>query len=321
MNAKSLQILCILAMSLTFNLSSQTEGYVNNQGTNIFYIDYGPEENEPILLVQGLGGQLTFWPEELISVLKDNGFRPIVYDNRDVGLSDGFQDYGRPNFIWNYFKFYTGLPLKSAYSLADMASDGIAVINNLQLEEIHLLAMSMGGMITQRMVADNSERFKSYVLIASMARTPDLQTGPKGELKKLIEDRSFRTQTIDERLERSLKMYKILGTPGLEINEEEFKKSALLNINRSSNETGFTRQLIAILADKDRYKEVQSITTPTLVIHGRLDPLIPFEEGKKTADMIEGSQFLPVDIMSHLIDEPVLEIIDEPLIEFLQKNS
>ena len=253
--------------------------------------------------------------------MQNNGFRPIVYDNRDVGLSDGFEEYGRPNFIWNYVKFYTGLPLKSAYSLADMASDGIAVLDDLELAQSHLLAMSMGGMITQRMVADNRERFKSYVLIASMARTPDLQTGPKGELKRLIEDRSFREQTVEERLDRSLKMYKILGTPGTDINEEEFKKNALFNIERSSNETGFTRQLIAILADKDRYDEVRSIKIPTLVIHGRLDPLIPFEEGKKTAEMIPNSQFLPVDIMSHLIDEPVLKIIEDPLVNFLAENS
>ena len=116
-------------------------------------------------------------------------------------------------------------------------------------------------------------------------------------------------------------MYKILGTPGNEINEEEFKRNALLNIQRSSNESGFTRQLIAILADRDRYEEVRSITTPTLVIHGRLDPLIPFEEGKKTADMIANSKFLPVDIMSHLIDKPVLEIIEEPLVTFLVENN
>jgi len=321
MNKTFLIFSTFLLAFMSFSLFAKTENYANNEGIEIFYVDYGPNDHEPILLVQGLGGQLTFWPDELISLLQENGFRPIVYDNRDVGLSDGFEEYGRPNFIWNYIKFYTGLPLKSAYSLADMASDGIAVLDDLELTESHLLAMSMGGMITQRMVADNSDRFKSYVLIASMARTPDLQTGPKGELKKLIEDRSFREQTIEERLDRSLKMYKILGTPGTEINEEEFKKNALMNIERSSNETGFTRQLIAILADRDRYDEVRSINIPTLVIHGKLDPLIPFEEGKKTADMIPNSQFLPVDIMSHLIDEPVLEIIEEPLVKFLSENN
>ena len=75
------------------------------------------------------------------------------------------------------------------------------------------------------------------------------------------------------------------------------------------------------MADKDRYDEVQSITTPTLVIHGKLDPLIPYEEGKKTADLIPNSSFLSVDFMSHLIDEPVMEYIEEPLVNFLVENS
>ena len=169
----------ILILSLfSISVFSQNENYVDNNGVKIFYVDYGPSKNEPILLVQGLGGQLTFWPQELITILQENGFRPIVYDNRDVGLSENFKEYGRPNFVWNYTKFYLGLPLKSAYTLADMASDGIAILDDLNIEKTHLLAQSMGGMITQIMVADNKDRFKSYVLIASMARTPDLETAP-----------------------------------------------------------------------------------------------------------------------------------------------
>ena len=85
MKSKFKQIIFLIFSLLSSALFSDTEGYVNNKGTKIFYIDYGPANNEPILLVQGLGGQLTFWPDELINLLKVNGFRPIVYDNRDVG--------------------------------------------------------------------------------------------------------------------------------------------------------------------------------------------------------------------------------------------
>ena len=312
----------ILILSLfSISVFSQNENYVDNNGVKIFYVDYGPSKNEPILLVQGLGGQLTFWPQELITTLQENGFRPIVYDNRDVGLSENFKEYGRPNFVWNYTKFYLGLPLKSAYTLSDMASDGIAILDDLNIEKTHLLAQSMGGMITQRMVADNKDRFKSYVLIASMARTPDLETAPRGELRRLIEDRSFKNQTIDERVERSIEIFKILASPNAQFDEIRFREEVIKNINRSDNESGFSRQLIAILADKDRYDEVQSITTPTLVIHGKLDPLIPYEEGKKTADLIPNSSFLSVDFMSHLIDEPVMKYIEEPLVNFLAENS
>ena len=311
----------IILIILISAILESKEGYVDNDGVEIFYVDYGPIENEPILLVQGLGGQLTFWPDELITVLQDNGYRPIVYDNRDVGLSEDFKDYGKPNFIWNYIKFYLGLPLKSAYSLADMGSDGIAILNELNIEKTHILAQSMGGMISQRMVADNKNRFKSYVLIASMARTPDLKTAPKGELRRLIEDRSFGNQTLDGEVERSIKIFKILASPSAEIDEEKFRKEVIKNFNRSSNTEGFSRQLIAILADKDRYDEVQTIATPTLVIHGKLDPLIPYEEGKKTAELMPNSEFLSVDFMSHLIDKPVLDYIETPMVKFLDKNS
>ena len=315
------KILIIYLILFSSTIFSQNEDFVDNEGVKIFYVDYGPIENEPILLVQGLGGQLTFWPDELISVLQDNGYRPIVYDNRDVGLSEDFKDYGKPNFIWNYIKFYLGLPLRSAYSLADMGSDGIAILDELNIKKTHILAQSMGGMISQRMVADNKNRFKSYVLIASMARTPDLKTAPKGELRRLIEDRSFGNQTLDGEVERSIKIFKILASPNTEIDEDKFRKEVIKNFNRSSNTEGFSRQLIAILADKDRYDEVRTITTPTLVIHGKLDPLIPYEEGKKTAELIPNSEFLSVDFMSHLIDKPVLDYIETPMVNFLDKNS
>ena len=315
------KILIIYLILFSSTIFSQNEDFVDNEGVKIFYVDYGPIENEPILLVQGLGGQLTFWPDELISVLQDNGYRPIVYDNRDVGLSEDFKDYGKPNFILNYIKFYLGLPLRSAYSLADMGSDGIAILDELNIKKTHILAQSMGGMISQRMVADNKNRFKSYVLIASMARTPDLKTAPKGELRRLIEDRSFGNQTLDGEVKRSIKIFKILSSPNTEIDEEKFRKEVIKNFNRSSNTEGFSRQLIAILADKDRYDEVKTITTPTLVIHGKLDPLIPYEEGKKTAELMPNSEFLSVDFMSHLIDKPVLDYIETPMVNFLDKNS
>ena len=315
------KILVIYLILFSSTIFSQNEDFVDNEGVKIFYVDYGPIENEPILLVQGLGGQLTFWPDELISVLQDNGYRPIVYDNRDVGLSEDFKDYGKPNFVWNYIKFYLGLPMRSAYSLADMGSDGIAILDELNIKKTHILAQSMGGMISQRMVADNKNRFKSYVLIASMARTPDLKTAPRGELRRLIEDRSFGNQTLDGEVERSIKIFKILASPSTEIDEEKFRKEVIKNFNRSSNTEGFSRQLIAILADKDRYDEVSTITTPTLVIHGKLDPLIPYEEGKKTAELIPNSEFLSVDFMSHLIDKPVLDYIETPMVKFLDENN
>jgi len=308
----------LLIILLTSFVYAESDGYAQNDDIEIYYIDYGPEEGTPILLVQGLGGQLTFWPDELIDMFRDNGFRPIVYDNRDVGLSHSFEEYGKPNFIWNYIKFYLGLPIYSVYSLTDMSNDGIAVLDELEIEKSHVLAQSMGGMITQRMVADNNDRFISYVLIASMAETPNVSNAPKGELRALIENRSFKEQSIEERVDRSLRIFQILSSEGVVIDEDKFRVEAIKNIERSPNDSGFSRQLIAILADKNRFNELKRISVPTLVIHGKLDPLVPFDEGKKTAQSIPNSKFIAVEKMRHLIDEPVLEVIADPLIEHLR---
>ena len=308
----------LLIILFTSFVYAETDGYAKNGDIEIYYIDYGPEEGTPVLLVQGLGGQLTFWPDELIEMFKENGFRPIVYDNRDVGLSHSFEDYGKPNFVWNYIKFYLGLPINSVYSLTDMSNDGIAVLDALEIEKSHVLAQSMGGMITQRMVADNNDRFISYVLIASMAETPNVNNSPKGELRDLIENRSFEEQSIEERVARSLRIFQILSSEGVVIDEDRFRAEAIKNIERSPNDSGFSRQLIAILADDNRFNEVKRISVPTLVIHGKLDPLVPFDEGKKTAESIPNSKFIAVEKMRHLIDEPVLEVIEGPLIEHLR---
>jgi len=308
----------LLIILFTSFVYAETDGYAKNGDIEIYYIDYGPEEGTPVLLVQGLGGQLTFWPDELIEMFKENGFRPIVYDNRDVGLSHSFEEYGKPNFVWNYIKFYLRLPINSVYSLTDMSNDGIAVLDALEIEKSHVLAQSMGGMITQRMVADNNDRFISYVLIASMAETPNVNNSPKGELRDLIENRSFEEQSIEERVARSLRIFQILSSEGVVIDEDRFRAEAIKNIERSPNDSGFSRQLIAILADDNRFNEVKRISVPTLVIHGKLDPLVPFDEGKKTAESIPNSKFIAVEKMRHLIDEPVLEVIEGPLIEHLR---
>ena len=270
-----MKTILFLLVILSMNSSAYDDGYAYNEDTKIFYVDYGPADASPILLVQGLGGQLTFWPPELVKMLQNNGFRPIVYDNRDVGLSQSFEQYGRPNFLWNYFKWYTGLPMQSVYSLSDMAGDGIAILDKLQIEKSHILGISMGGMISQRMVYNHQNRFISYIQVASMAKVPDHTTLPRNELRKIIEDRSYKDQSIEERVDKSIRLFEILSSEGASIDREKFSEEVVKNIERSPNETGFSRHLQAILADKDRYELIREIEVPTLVIHGKIDPLIP----------------------------------------------
>lgn len=162
--------LLILLLGINYPMNAYNEGYSDNNGVKIFYRDYGPIGAEPIILVQGLGGQLTQWPDNLIDLLRDNNFRPIVYDNRDIGFSTMFT--GTPNYTTDYIKYLLRLPLKSEYSIEDMGLDGISVLDELKIESAHLLGMSMGGMIAQIMASNHPNRVKSFTLIASTAATP-----------------------------------------------------------------------------------------------------------------------------------------------------
>tara|TARA_B100000927_G_scaffold33083_1_gene23881 strand:- start:9950 stop:10894 length:945 start_codon:yes stop_codon:yes gene_type:complete len=305
----------------SFFVFSEDEGYATNGDVQIYYKDFGPKNNTPVLLVMGLGGQLTYWPQFFIEFLQNNGYRPIVYDNRDVGLSTSFKEYGRPNFIWNYVKFYTGLPIRSSYSLEDMANDGLAVLDHLSIDKSHLVGMSMGGMISQHLASNNEERFYSLTLIASMAKTPDASTAPKGRLAKLLNDRSRREKTIEKRIERAVEIYSILDAGNTDFDTPEFKQGVIDNINRSKEDSGFSRQLLAILADKSREESVRNITLPTLIIHGELDPLIPFKEGLNTHKLIKSSTFVPVKEMGHLLTQKSLDNFNSEIIVHLDSNS
>ena len=107
------------------------EGYAKKDNLEIYYRDYGPSDGIPVLLVMGLGGQLTFWPPYMIKSLQDSGYRPIAYDNRDMGLSSRFNS--NPTFLSNYLKYYLNMPIKSEYKLDNMANDATFNSTNFAL--------------------------------------------------------------------------------------------------------------------------------------------------------------------------------------------
>ncbi|MDG1722386.1 MAG: alpha/beta hydrolase [SAR86 cluster bacterium] len=296
------------------------EGYADNNGIKIYYRDYGPAHAEPIILVQGLGGQLTQWPDNLIDLLKDNNFRPIVYDNRDIGLSTKF--IGSPNYTTDYLKYILRLPLKSEYTIDDMGLDGISVLDELNIESAHLLGMSMGGMIAQIMAANHSERIKSFTLIASTAATPSPFNSPTREVRKLILDRSVtKDASYEDRYLRAVELIKVIGMKGYEFDTPEFKQQAIENIKRSKDDTGFSRQLLAILASKNRFKKIQSIKIPTLIVHGEEDPLLKVKNAYKMHKLIPGSELIIIEDMRHLIEQPILDQFKDKLIIHLNTNS
>ena len=300
-------------MSLSPTVHSFEEGSVFNEDVKIIYRDYGPKDAEPILLVQGLGGQLINWPDHLIDFLISNNFRPIVFDNRDTGLSsrltdDRFAEGNRSKTINStYLKYYFRLPINPPYTLDDMASDAILILDKLDIDKTHLLGMSMGGMIAQIIAANHPERINSFTLIASSISAPSPLNGPTRDVRRLLMKRSANPySTNDERIERSKKIFSLIGLEGYDLDTEEFYNKSIESIERAGpDDTGFSRQIMAILGSKNRIKKVKSIKANTLIIHGKEDPLIKVKNAYKTNKLIKNSSLIILPNMRHLIEPPV----------------
>ena len=314
-------------MSLSPAIHSFEEGVVFNEDVKIIYRDYGPKDAEPILLVQGLGGQLINWPDHLIDFLISNNFRPIVFDNRDTGLSsrltdDRFAEVNRSKTINStYLKYYFRLPINPPYTLDDMASDAILILDKLDIDKTHLLGMSMGGMIAQIIAANHPERINSFTLIASSISAPSPLNGPTRDVRRLLMKRSANPySTNDERIERSKKIFSLIGLEGYDLDTEEFYNKSIESIERAGpDDTGFSRQIMAILGSKNRIKKVKSIKANTLIIHGKEDPLIKVKNAYKTNKLIKNSSLIILPNMRHLIEPPVFDLFKDELLAHLNK--
>jgi len=318
-------ILIFLFMFTNLNLFSFEEGTATNNGVSIYYRDYGPIDAEPILLVQGLGGQLINWPQHLIQFLIDNNFRPIVYDNRDTGLSsriqsDKFDDDKRTNtIVKSYIRYYLRLPIESEYTIDDMADDAISVLDELNIENAHILGISMGGMIAQIIASNYSERTKTFTLIASTASTPSPFNGPTRKVRKLLMERTNNpNSSVDERVNRTRKIFSEIGYQGIDLNTDEFYNDISSSIERGGkDDTGFGRQLTAILGSENRLDKVKAIKAQTLIIHGKEDPLIRVKNAYKTKKLIDNSKLIIISDMRHLIEIPVFDQFKNELLKHL----
>tara|TARA_Y100000746_G_scaffold82415_1_gene69531 strand:+ start:228 stop:1208 length:981 start_codon:yes stop_codon:yes gene_type:complete len=317
--------LILVLMFTNSKLLSFEEGIAQQNNIEIYYRDYGPIDGDPILLVQGIGGQLINWPHHLIEFLIQNNFRPIVFDNRDTGLStkiesDMFDDDNRTNtIIRSYIRYYLRLPIESDYTLDDMANDAISVLDTLNIDKAHILGISMGGMIAQIIASSYPDKTKTFTLIASTASTPSPLNGPTRKVRKLLMDRTKNPNaTIDERVNRTRKIFGEIGYQGIDLNTDEFYEEVSNSIQRGgTNDTGFGRQLSAILGSENRLNKVKSIQTSTLIIHGKEDPLIKVKNAYKTNKLIPNSNLIIISDMRHLIEVPVFNQFKDDLLKHL----
>jgi pimeloyl-ACP methyl ester carboxylesterase len=254
------------------------------------YDTFGKPGDPALLLIMGLGTQMIAWPEAFCEALAAKGFRVIRYDNRDIGLSTHLDQLPQPSNLDLVLR-----RVRPAYTLDDMAADAAGLLDALGINRAHIVGASMGGMIAQLVAINHPDRVLSLTSIMSAVGGRDTVAPSLRVLGRLLLPTP---KTREGRIRRQVDTARLLAG-GNPVDEERLREFATVSIDRSYHPTGMRRQLAASAAAPSRRAALARLRVPALVVHGLDDPLVPRENGRRTAAAIPGARLLEIAGMGH----------------------
>lgn len=280
--------------------------FLNSNGLQFCYQDLlpknksqnnGSKPDTTIVLIAGLGEQLGEWPLGFCELLCEEGFRVIRYDNRDIGRSS---------------------KVNERYSLEDMADDAAGILDALSIEGAHIVGMSMGGMIAQLLCARYPNRTLSLCSIMSSSGAPGLPP-PAPEVQVMLTKKT--DGSVEAFIENWVAGKLLIDSPAHPADERNLYTHAQANCKRSYHPKGYLRHLTAIYANGSRVAQLQKITCPTLIIHGKNDPLVPYQCGLDTAKHISDAEIKLIDGMGHNLPEPLFKELVTAIVKNLKRRA
>ncbi|WP_309642805.1 alpha/beta hydrolase [Phenylobacterium sp.] len=279
---------------------------ITANGIPLHYEAHGPETGEALLLIMGLGAQMTRWPAEFVAELAKRGYRVVQYDNRDVGLSHKFDEAGAPDMTEVYKALMSGQKPSVAYFVSDMAADGVGLMDALGIERAHIVGASMGGMIAQNLAAEYPDRVLSLTSIMSTTGNPALPPAKPEAMERLTQRGPSPLEDLEGFLDHGVSGARIMNGPNFQADEAELRANLKSDFERSFYPVGFARQMAAVVASGDRRATIAKITAPTVIIHGADDPLVPPTGGEDTHATIPGSELHVLPAMGHNLPKPLI---------------
>ena len=275
-------------------------------------------EGTPVLLIMGLGGQLIHFPDSFVRLLGQSGHRAIRFDNRDAGLSQHLPGLGTPHPLWAGLRHMVGATVHAPYTLHDMAQDALGVLDALGIARAHLVGVSMGGMIAQRMAIAAPARCATLTSIMSSSGARGLP-GPRAEVLRVM---SVKPNAHDSEavVRYYLDFFRAIGGPAYAVPEARLREQVRQSVARDYDPGGNLRQMAAILADGTRANELQRVACPTLVLHGDADPFVRIECGRDTARRIPGARFVAIEGAGHDLAPAAFEAYARHLLPFLHQH-
>lgn len=271
---------------------------VQANGIALHYDSFGDPSAPPLLLIMGLASQMIAWDEAFCAELASRGYWVIRFDNRDVGLSQRFDDRGVPNIMALLPAVMLGKPVASPYTLADMANDAVGLLDVLKIDAAHVVGASMGGAIAQEMAIRHPERVLTLTSIMSSTGEPGLPPPTPEALQILL---TSAPTDRDAYLDSYARTWQVLRGAGFPDDEARDRGRAERIFARGLNPAGATRQLAAVFASGSRKSALAKLSVPALVIHGDADPLIHVACGTATANAIPGAQLVIIERMGHAL--------------------
>ena len=277
-------------------------------GIELYHEVHGPDEGEPLVLLCGLGSQIARWEQEWLDLLVGRGFRVVVLDNRDVGLSSWF-DHVDLDPLTEFAKVFEGETPASAYTLSDMATDTAALMDAVGIARAHAVGLSMGGMIAQTLAIEHPERVLSLTSIMSTTGEVGVGAPTPGASEVLIETApADRDGYVDHCTEGT----RIYGSDAF-WDEEMVRALHRREYDRAFHPAGTGRHLLAVLASGSRAEGLRALDVPTVVVHGVVDPLVQVDGGRRTAELIPGAELVEVADMGHDLPPEVWETVADAI--------
>jgi len=274
-------------------------------GVELCYQTFGDPTDEPLLLVMGLGGPMTWWDAEFCEQLAGRGFHVIRYDNRDTGRSSRQQ--GRVSRL-ALVRAFAGARVAVPYSLSDMADDAVGLLDHLGHESAHVAGISMGGMIAQTMALEHPGRVRSLTSIMSTTGKRTVGWQDPKLFPRLLAGRRLERE---EYVATSVAFWGLIGSPAYPEPEESRRRKAEVTFDRGLNGPGVLRHMLAVLTQPNRGPALRGLQIPALVVHGLADRMVHVSGGRATSAAIPGSELLLIDGMGHDLPEPLWTTVAE----------
>ena len=281
-------------------------------GIVIEYEEYGKKTDPVLILIRGLGSQLIHWPHNLISGFTEVGYRVIIFDNRDIGLSarcpkDGFS-YDKENIVKT---IDAGKNVVPAYSLDDMALDVIGLMDTIGIDKAHIFGMSLGGAITQVLLINHQARILSAVIVMSSSKLSD-----QSRIKKIALQHTSKYEYIENAVSEN----KLWGNSSFPVSENYVRDVSGRAFDRGAESEAVNRQASAVYSFGDRREALKATNLPCLVIHGEDDVLVLPEEGKEISSLIKDSEIKIIGGMGHEITPLLSSTIINLVHDFLSRR-